>query len=141
MTKKYDVAIVACIMDMTHAGHIELLKLMRKMAKETWLFLHDDKSAYLLKNKFPVQSFEHRRKNLMSIGLVDSVIKVYDVDPGGYFEFELKNSPEKSFVYVLGDDTEEWPGKKVIEKYKVPIIYKKYTEGVSSTKLRGKLNK
>jgi len=138
---KYDVAIVACIMDMTHVGHIELLKIMREKANETWLFLHDDKSAYHLKNKFPVQSYEHREKNLMATGLVDEIITVMSKNPGPLFEAVLINNKDKRFIYVRGDDTFDWPGKEVIEKYNVPIFYKKYTDGVSSTKLRDELNK
>jgi len=140
MEKKYDVAIVACIMDMTHAGHIELLKLMKEKANKVWLFLHDDKSAYILKNKFPIQSLKHRKNNLFLTGLVDEIIDVYYTDPAPMFEIVILNNPNTKFIYVRGDDTLEWPGKEIIKKYNIPIFYKKYTDGVSSTKLRDELN-
>ncbi len=107
----------------------------------TVIFLHDDKSTFLNKGKFPVQSFDHRRRNLLSTGLVDYVIKVNSTTPADNFLYFIKNVNTKKIVYVRGDDMQIYPGRQVIEDFKIKTIFKKYTAGVSSTKLRDELNK
>lgn len=110
---------------------------MMQNADEVIVFLHDDKSTYENKDKFPVQTYEHRRQNLLNTGLVDKVELVDTQDPSSQFKWFLRN--EKDVVYYRGDDWEDFPGKRVLEERGVPIVFKPYSEGISSTKLRDEL--
>lgn len=136
--KKYDVAFCAGVFDMLHQGHIELLKIMKDKADVVVIFLHDCKSTFENKGKFPVQDFEHRQRNLFESGLVDRIEKVEDKDPGEKFATAIRKWEENYFkmVYVRGDDWLDFPGKDVIEGSRIDLVYKKYTPDVSSTQLR-----
>lgn len=124
---------------MFHAGHSELLRLMNNEADEVVVFLHDDKSTYLNKDKFPVQDFEHRKKNLLDTELVDRVIAVVDSDPGADFKWFIHKHKDEGLVYYRGDDWENFPGRGELEERGVEIVFKEYTTGISSTKIRSEL--
>ena len=52
--------------------------------------------------------------------------------------------PEKAkgdlkIVYIRGDDWQDFPGKEVLEKHNIPIIFKPYTKGISSSLIRENL--
>ena len=135
--KKYDIAITACVMDLLHSGHLELLQLMRKNADNLVMFLHDDFSTFENKKKFPVQSYNHRERNLLNF--VDEIIKVKNKNPQEYFINFLKKNLDKKIVYIRGDDWKNFPGINIIKDFNIPIIYKKYTPEISSTILRNNL--
>ncbi len=140
----YDFAFCAAVFDMLHAGHINLLEQMRMAAYKTIIFLHDDLSTFKNKNKFPVQSFEHRKRNLLDSGLVDEVFKVNDPDPSKIFEEwtgQGKKNVDKRYIYMRGDDWKDFPGREVIEEREIPIVFVPYTKGISSTKLRDEISK
>lgn len=137
--KKYDIAITVGVFDMLHQGHIDLIKFMRKRASKTMAFVHDDFSTFDNKDKFPVQHIEHRLKNLQRF--VDDIYTVRNSNPTSEL-MEIVNfyfQRGDKIVYIRGDDWKDFPGKNFIDIKKIPIIYKKYTEGVSSTKIREQL--
>jgi cytidyltransferase-like protein len=143
--------VITCgVFDLIHEGHLELLEEMKNRYEsinvcnsfveyKPVIFLHDDFSTFQNKNKFPVQSFELRKRNLESLGFV--VIKVDKKNPKKEFSRFFKAFSFYSFLYIRGDDWFEFPGVSVIRKYEIPILYKKYTKGISSTILRENLIK
>ena len=137
--KKYDIAITACVYDLLHQGHLELINLMRKNAQYLTMFLHDDFSTFQNKKKFPVQNYNHREQNLLNF--VEEIIKVKNKSPEKEFTEFLRKNLDKKIIYIRGDDWREFPGKKTIEDFNIPIIYKKYTPEISSTILRNNLTK
>lgn len=122
---------------MFHQGHKELLQMMKRNGKVV-VFLHNDKSTYMNKDKFPIQSFYRRRSNLYSTGLVSDIVEVRSPDPSNYLISYIKQS-EDDIVYYRGDDWMDFPGKDALEKLGVKIVFKEYTKGISSTKLREEL--
>jgi glycerol-3-phosphate cytidylyltransferase len=138
----YDIAITVGCFDMLHAGHLNLFREMRSRAKNSIAFIHNNKSIFENKGKFPIQNLEDREANIMDSDLIDGTALVGNADPSYELEKMIKayRLKKKSIVYVRGDDWKDFPGKKVIEKYGIPIVYIKYTEGISSTKLREQLN-
>jgi len=132
----------AGIWDMTHKGHIDLLEMMRKEAGKDGLVIaiaHSDLSCYRIKGKFPIQSFEHRQRNLLLTDIPDSVICEDLDDPAHTFQGIVEGTDD-SCVYMRGDDlTEDFPGKWMLDKLEVPIKFKKYTKDVSSSKIRDSL--
>lgn len=147
--EKYDVAVSACVMDMLHEGHINLLKKMAEKADKIILFVHDDKSTFQNKGRFPVQSLDHRMVNLSSLShskevpVEIEVLSVLDANPGDLMDVYIREeqSAGKTVVYIRGNDWLEFPGKEVIESLEVPIEYVQYTKGVSSTSLRNSIRK
>lgn len=136
---KYDIAITACVMDLFHTGHLDLLNLMEKNADRTVLFLHNSYSTFLNKGHFPVHNTAQREYNILCINKNIVIKKVYDKNPGEEFKQFLKNNKDKRICYIRGDDWQDFPGRDVIEKYNVTIIFKKYSEGISSTKIKENL--
>lgn len=135
--KKFNISISCGVFDMFHNGHKDLIELLKDNGKKVIVFLHDDYSVYLNKEKFPVQNYEQRRKNLSHF--TNLIIKCQLSTPADQFIKFFKSNKEKKIVYVRGDDWKDFPGKGIIDINKVPIIYKKYKKGISSTKLREQL--
>ena len=138
---KYHFAVTCGVFDLFHKGHKDLLELLALKGKKTIIFLHDDLSTYKNKDKFPVQNFKQRSENLYQTGLVDYIFKVEAPDPSEKFEFFLEKASDKKIIYVRGNDWKDAPGLEVFRDYRIKILYKKYTKGISSSKLRDKLNK
>jgi cytidyltransferase-like protein len=132
------VVFLAAIADLCHDGHIRLFQEMRDTGRKVIVILHDDKSCYRIKGKIPIQSLKQRVNNLKITGLVDKVMVTHTDDPAWSFRKIIKKYP--NCLYMRGDDAKDFPGKWMLEKYNVPIIYKQYTKGVSSTSLRRDLS-
>lgn len=138
---KKKLVFTCAVMDMLHEGHINLLKKMRKEADFAVVFLHDDKSVFENKKRFPVQDFEHRKRNIEAIELTDVIIKIQNADPTmdiAKFVY-LTKKVISEFIYMRGDDWKDFPGKKIIKAFNIPIKFIKYTDGISSTKLRNQI--
>jgi cytidyltransferase-like protein len=131
------IVFTAAIMDMCHKGHLNLLRKMREMGDKVIVVLHDDRSCFIIKDKFPIQSIEHRVRNLYATGLVDEVMVTGLEDPASSFSDIIVKYP--NVLFVRGDDNMEPPGKWILDEHKIEQIYLPYTEGISSTKLREEL--
>jgi cytidyltransferase-like protein len=131
------IVLTAAIMDMFHFAHKNLLKEMRANGDKVVVVLHDDKSCYEIKGKFPVPGIKQRVKNLKDSGLVDKVYVTKRTDPSD--KFKLATLFRKDVIFMRGDDNINYPGKWFIDSKKIPTKFIKYTEGISSTKLRDQL--
>jgi glycerol-3-phosphate cytidylyltransferase len=129
----------AAILDLCHAGHLNLLRKMRVRGEKVIMVLHDDYSCYLIKDKFPVWDLKRRKRALKMTGLVDKIITTYETDPADEFEKIIKKHPKDEMIFMRGDDNENFPGRWLIDDYAIPIEFIPYTKGVSSTKLRKEL--
>ena len=126
------------IMDMCHAGHLNLLRKMRETGKKTIVILHTDASCYRIKGKIPIQHLDTRMKNLEITGLVDEIRVTDNDDPTVDMQAMLKEYPHCYFM--RGDDNPKYPGYQFIEAH-IPHEYISYTKGVSSSRLRTWLNR
>lgn len=131
------IVLTAAIMDLLHAGHINLLKNMRDNGDRVYVVLHDDKSCFQIKGRFPVQSIKQRVKNLKDTGLADKVFITNRVDPSDQFKKAIRF--KKDVLFMRGDDNINFPGRWFIDNKKIPVRFVKYTDGISSTKLRDQL--
>lgn len=133
------VVLTAAIMDMFHEGHVNLLKEMKKRGDTIIVVLHSDESCFRIKNKFPVQSLAKRVENLKNSGLVDHVLITDLDDPGAQFVAATYMYKTANFLFMRGNDNYDFPGRDTIEMLGIPIEIIPYTEGVSSTQIRGEL--
>ena len=142
--KSAKIGLTAAVFDILHKGHFELLEEINKVCDYVIVVLHDDYSTFLNKNKFPIQSLDHRLNNLMLTGLVDEIIPTFKKNPVNEFKKVLKEYEGNEFIFMRGDDV--WnggkaPGVDYLEAHNIPIIYKKYTKGISSSLIRENLTK
>ena len=133
------VALTAAIMDLCHEGHINLLKKMREKAETVVVVLHSDESCWRIKGKIPIQSLDQRINNLRITGLVDDIRVTHNDNPGQVFRKVVDDYNNSSFIFIRGNDNYEFPGKETILELDMPIYFTKYTEGISSTKIRNEL--
>lgn len=144
VVKKPIIFTVGCF-DTLHEGHVNLLEKMREEIginsysnPNFYVLIHDDASIYKNKKRFPVQTLAHRMHNLDALG-VNHIIEVHHSDPTPDIKKFVESLPNNMFIYMRGDDWQDFPGKKYIESMHIPIKYISYTKGVSSTEIRNNL--
>jgi bifunctional ADP-heptose synthase (sugar kinase/adenylyltransferase) len=103
-------------------------------SSKTIVLVHDDKSTFLNKGRFPIQSIEHRIHNLKLSGYANVVCQVRAADPSRKLEQLIEIF--KPVIYVRGDDWKNFPGKKVVWENSVLINYIPYTKGISTSEIR-----
>ena len=137
---KKPVAITVGVFDCLHEGHKNLLMRMREQADKVVVILHDDLSTFQNKGRIPIQSWAHRRRNLLLTYLADEVYTTKEADPStdilGYY---ATREEAKDAIYMRGDDWPEFPGRAAVEELKIPIELVPYTPGVSTTLIREEL--
>lgn len=113
--------------DLTHIGHINLLRQAKKLGDYLVVGLSTD-SFNKQKNKGSIFPFEHRKVILEAIRFVDLVIaesnweqKISDVQ-----EFKIN-------TFVMGDD---WAGKFDYLKSYCEVIYLPRTAYISTTEIK-----
>jgi cytidyltransferase-like protein len=141
MTSGRKVALLAAVFDCFHRGHENLLKRMREYGDWVVVILHNDASIYKIKGKIPIQTLEHRIQNLELTGLADEIRTTHSTDPAYEFEDVICDYGAENITYVRGDDLEDFPGKWMLVKHKIPIQFVEYTKGVSSSDIREELLK
>lgn len=126
------------VFDMFHIGHLNILKKSKELCDYLIVGVTTDELTYSRKQKYPVICQDDRMSIIQSIKYVDRAVWQSDMD-------KLKAVVEnKVDVVFVGSD---WKGTKEWEKYEkefaevnCKVIYLDYTEGISSTFLRDKLN-
>lgn len=120
--------------DIVHSGHLNIIKEGQKLGEVTIGLLTDE--AVASKKRLPYMSYDQRLKVISNIKGVDKVIPQNTSD---YRPNLLKLKPD--FV-VHGDDWRKEAKQQVIDtisKWSGRLVELKYTEGISSTSLHGKL--
>jgi glycerol-3-phosphate cytidylyltransferase len=119
--------------DLLHYGHINLLRRAKALGDYLIVALSTDEFNSLKKNKVCYFDYEKRKKLLEAIRYVDLVIpeenweqKMTDVD---LYHID---------TFVMGDD---WEGKFDFLKEKCEVVYLPRTPEISTTKIKGDLNK
>lgn len=133
------VAFTCGIYDLCHIGHLILFRKMRKMGYKTVAVIHDDISCFAIKDKIPIQSLNHRIRNLEITGLVDEIVVTHSTEPVNEFLRVIEKYGADNLIFVRGDDNLNFPARSVVDRADIPIKFVEYTKGVSSTKLREEL--
>ena len=137
--KKYKIGYTTGVFDLFHIGHLNILK----KAKEQCEFLIVGVTTYELckkrKNKVPIICEKERIEIVRAIKYVDKVVEQVDMD---------KLAMIKRYgvdVVFVGSDWKGTPSWKQYEKEfakeDCEVIYLDYTDGISSTILRKRLNR
>ena len=124
---------------MFHIGHLNIIKRAKEMCDFLIVGVTTDALCYSRKKKYPVICQDDRVAIVESIRYVDRVVLQDDMD---------KLSSVKKYgvdVVFVGSD---WKGTDSWNKYErefsevgCSVVYLDYTDGISSTILRERLNK
>jgi glycerol-3-phosphate cytidylyltransferase len=131
--------------DMPHKGHVRFLQACRRIAGELGsvvISLNTDEFIEQFKGKKPIMSFDERREILLEFCSVDEVI----TNTGGADSKPAILRVEPDFI-VVGSDwakkdyykqmsfDQEW-----LDDYDIQLCYVPYTEGISTTDLKRRVN-
>lgn len=132
--------------DLYHSGHAAFLKRCKQLAGKTgkvWIALNTDEFIEAYKGKPPVMSYAEREAVLKSCRWVDGVVPNWDgVDSKTAIEFVQPD------LIIIGSDwarrdyytqmgfTQDW-----LDERGIGLVYIPYTQGISSTDIKGRLAK
>tara|TARA_B110000908_G_C10263653_1_gene461464 strand:+ start:2325 stop:2750 length:426 start_codon:yes stop_codon:yes gene_type:complete len=123
------------VFDMFHIGHLNILRQAKENCDYLIVGVSSDELVESYKNKMPVIPFDDRKEIVESIKYVDRVVVQSHRD-------KMKSFHEIGFdIMFVGSD---WKGsdlfnyiEKELSKHNAEVHFFKYTEGISSTRLRG----
>ncbi len=125
------------VYDMFHIGHLNLLKRAKEQCDYLIVGVSTDELVWHDKNKKPIIAFPERCAIVEAIRYVDQVVPQVDKNKFGAWE---KYHFHKMFVGSDWKGSEAWNGfERQFEPVGVEIVYLKYTDGISSTILREKI--
>ncbi|MBD5282997.1 MAG: adenylyltransferase/cytidyltransferase family protein [Bacteroides sp.] len=128
------------VYDMFHIGHLNLLKRAKEHCDYLIVGVSTDELVAAEKNKLPVIPFEARCEIVEAIKYVDEVVPQVDKNKIGAY-LKLGKRFHKMFVGSDWKGTSAWDQyEKEFEPYGVQIVYLPHTDGISSSKLRERLN-
>lgn len=139
---------VGCF-DCFHYGHKALLDHMRDYGDKFMIGIHDNESIYINKQLKVLHSLDERKRSLrdyLKSKDAPNGFEIFDIsepDPTKamteiYNKYQRKE-PKIQWNYMRGSDMINFPGREYIASV-MPIIWHKYTEGISSTIIREQIS-
>ena len=137
--KKYKIGYTTGVFDLFHIGHLNILKKAKEQCEFLIVGVTTDELCKKRKNKVPIICEKERIEIVRAIKYVDTVVEQVDMD---------KLAMIKRYgvdVVFVGSDWKGTPSWKQYEKEfakeDCEVIYLDYTDGISSTILRKRLNR
>ena len=136
--KKYKIGYTTGVYDMFHIGHLNILKRAKEQCDYLIVGVSTDELVESYKHRTPFIPFAERKAIVEAIRYVDEVVVQENMDKFAAWE-------RLHFHAVfLGDD---WKGTEKWKRYEeelatvgCDVVYLDYTDGISSTILRDRLN-
>ena len=136
--KKYKIGYTTGVYDMFHIGHLNILKRAKEHCDYLIVGVSTDELVESYKHRTPLIPFAERKAIVEAIRYVDEVVVQENMDKFAAWE-------RLHFHAVfLGDD---WKGTEKWKRYEeelatvgCDVVYLDYTDGISSTILRDRLN-
>ena len=119
--------------DLLHAGHILMLKEVKKQCHYLVVGLHTDPTIDRPEKNKPIQSIEERRIQLEAVKYVDEIVE-YDTEED-LVKLLKEISPEVRFV---GEDWKDNPNLTGID-LPIKIVFNTRDHNYSSTELRKRI--
>ena len=126
------------VFDMFHMGHLNILRRAKEQCDYLIVGVTTDSLCYDRKSKYPVICEKDRMDIVAAIRYVDKVIPQESMD-----KVDVVKEYGINLVFVGSDwkGTDAWNQyEKEFAEYGCSVVYLDYTEGVSSSILRDKLN-
>jgi cytidyltransferase-like protein len=118
------------VSDLFHVGHLNLIERASEYGKLI-VCVPTSEGAYRAKGKRPIIDFEGRLRIINALKCVYMTIGFFDND-----HLDKIIETIRPDMFIRGDDWSDFPGRKKLEELKIPIKFLKYTEGISSTKIK-----
>lgn len=136
--KKYRIGYTTGVYDMFHIGHLNILKRAKEQCDCLIVGVTTDALCYQRKAKYPIICEADRMAIVEAIRYVDRVVPQENMD-----KLEAVKQYHADAVFVGSD----WKGTDAWNRYErefasvgCEVVYLDYTEGISSTVLRDRLN-
>ena len=137
---KYERGLCCGVFDGLHHGHLNLLENAKKYCKELYIGLSNDKYVEVKKGRMPIFDFEHRKRVLEMLRIVDKV-----VEQGLNYDKNANTKHNMVSIYncdviIAGDDwkaVHDWDGYDCA----VAVLFLPYTKGISTTSIIEKIRK
>ena len=111
--------------DLYHAGHVNILERAKALGTHLTVGLSSDEFSFTKKKRYPVYSYEQRRRTLESCRYVDAVFQEESLEQKRQYIIQ-----HRAAVLVMGDD---WVGRFDNFRDICEVVYVPRTPGVSST--------
>ena len=138
MGKKYKIGYTTGVYDMFHIGHLNILKRAKEQCDYLIVGVTTDKLCYARKHKYPIICETERMAIIAELRCVDLTVPQENMD-----KLAAVKKYHADVVFVGSDwkGTETWKQyEKEFAKVGCTVVYLDYTEGISSTILRDRLN-
>ena len=134
------VGYTAGVFDMFHVGHLNIIRNAKNMCDYLIVAISTDDIVEKNKHKKPIIPYEERKAIIEAIKYVDKVVPQNSYGVEGKIHAASENKIQIMFV---GDDwkgTDKWAKiEKELNKIGVDVIYLPYSNGISSTLIRNRL--
>ena len=127
------------VFDMFHIGHLNILKHAKEQCDYLIVGVTTDELCYLRKKKYPIINEQDRAEIVRAIRYVDHVVFQTNMD-----KLAAVQEHHVDIVFVGSD----WKGTEAWNRYEKQfadvgcvVVYLEYTDGISSTILREKMEK
>ena len=135
--KKYKVGYTQGVFDMFHIGHLNLIKRAKDLCETLIVGVNSDKLVESYKHKSPMIPQDQRREIVGALKYVDKCVIVETLDKTvvwGKYKFD---------AIIIGSDwkgNERWIAtEKALAEKNAEVVYVDYTEGISSSLLRKRI--
>jgi glycerol-3-phosphate cytidylyltransferase len=127
--------------DLLHYGHMNFLKQCSKISDRVIVSLNTDEFIFKYKNKYPIMTYDERKRSLEGVRYVDEVIP----NIGGEDSKPSILSVHPNIV-AIGDDwakkdyfaqmnfTQDW-----LDEQDIVLVYLSYTKGISTTDIKKRI--
>ena len=125
------------VFDMFHIGHLNILRRAKEQCDYLIVGVNSDNLVKNYKNKLPVVSEEKRIEIIKSVKSVDKVYLTKTLNKTElYFSLNFK----KIFIGSDWKNNDRWQQTKIeLSQLGVETVFLPYTQGISSTLLRDKI--
>ena len=126
------------VFDLFHSGHVQLLKKAKKLGDHLIVGLFTDEVATGFK-RAPVITYEHRKKVLEHLTMVDQVIAQKELQPDTNILKVVPHILAKGPGAGWGEGSTSIPGEKSIKKVGGKIVRLPYHHGISTSEIIKKI--
>lgn len=138
INKKFHIGYTTGVFDMFHIGHLNIIKKAKEQCDYLIVGVTTDELCYKRKKKYPIIPESERVAIIEELKSVDRVILQDSMDK---IQIVSKYGINAVFVGTDWQGSEAWRQYEAeFAQYGCEVVYLEYTDGISSSILRDRLN-
>lgn len=137
--KKYRIGYTTGVFDLFHVGHLNILKKAKEQCDYLIVGVSTDETVLSYKGHVPYICFEDRCKIVSAIKYVDKVVPQVSMN-----KMDAYNDLKFDVLFHGNDWQNSDMYNRIVEDFKqvgVDVVFIPYTEGISSTIIKDKIQK